>query len=140
MEFAPSSYLVRIAESVERIRSLGFVFPAILGIWLICSPAGGRAQTQPADEPNQLAHQVIEHWPQGQPAKPGEPVAWNYELGTLLEGMDALWYDTADASYYRYVKQCVDNLLSPDGTIPTYRLQENSLDNILAWTAASSLV
>jgi unsaturated rhamnogalacturonyl hydrolase len=55
---------------------------------------------------------------------------WNYELGVLLDGMDAAWYDSADGAYYHYVKQAVDPLLDSDGSIATYDPAANSLDNI----------
>ncbi len=57
--------------------------------------------------------------------------AWNYELGTLLEGMDAVWLNTADPRYFNYIKSSVDQFVGPDGSIPTYKPEENQLDNIL---------
>lgn len=55
---------------------------------------------------------------------------WNYELATLLNGMDAVWYGTADGAYFRYIKQSVDELVLPDGSIPTYNASADTLDNI----------
>jgi unsaturated rhamnogalacturonyl hydrolase len=115
----------------QGLHSFAFALTAIFWFWIVCWPAAGHAQEMSPDLAARLAHTVMQRWPQGEPPQPGTSVRWNYELGTLLNGMDALWYDTADADYYRYVKQCIDQLLSADGSIPTYRLQENSLDNIL---------
>jgi len=115
----------------QGIHSFAFAFTAIFWFWIVCWTAAGQAQELSPDLAARLAHTVMQRWPQGEPPQPGTSVRWNYELGTLLNGMDALWYETADADYYRYVKQCIDELLSADGSIPTYRLQENSLDNIL---------
>ena len=61
---------------------------------------------------------------------PGSPLTWNYELATLLNGMDAVWYDTADDTYFRFIKQSLDKLVLPDGSIPTYNASANTLDNI----------
>src|SRR5581483_8179881 len=67
-----------------------------------------------------MADATIERWPKGQFLTADKPWKWNYELGTLLEGMDAVWYDTADGAYYRYIKDAVDPFISADGAISTY--------------------
>ncbi|MGO9518802.1 MAG: glycoside hydrolase family 88 protein [Candidatus Korobacteraceae bacterium] len=77
------------------------------------------------------ANAAIARWPDGRFAAPGAPWAWNYELGTLLEGMDSVWLNTADASYFHYIQNSVDALLAPDGSIPTQKPEEHQLDNIL---------
>jgi unsaturated rhamnogalacturonyl hydrolase len=71
----------------------------------------------------------MERWPDGRFA----PVNthWNYELGTLLEGMDAVWFNTADAHTYNYIKHSVDQFVNADGSIPSWKPEENQLDNIL---------
>ena len=74
---------------------------------------------------------TIERWPEGHFAPAGAPWHWNYELGTLLEGMDAVWYGSANGEYFRYVKKSVDQFVGADGSISTYDESENSLDNVL---------
>ena len=64
-------------------------------------------------------------------ATAGQKWAWKYELGTLLEGMDSVWLNIADARYYNYVKSSVDQFVEPDGSIPTRKVEEYQLDNIL---------
>lgn len=78
-----------------------------------------------------MAQSTMQRWPEGRFTPPGAPWRWNYELGTLLMGMDAVWYDSADGEYYRYLKQSVDQFVGPDGSIPTYDPKENQLDSIL---------
>ncbi len=53
------------------------------------------------------------------------------KLGTLLEGVDAAWLNTADARYYNYIKKSVDQFVNADGSMPTYKVEENQLDSIL---------
>jgi unsaturated rhamnogalacturonyl hydrolase len=77
------------------------------------------------------ANAAIARWPDGRLAAPQTPGVWNYELGTLLDGMDAVWLNTADGRYFRYIQSSMDALLGPDGTIPTYKVDEYQLDNIL---------
>jgi unsaturated rhamnogalacturonyl hydrolase len=78
-----------------------------------------------------FADSAIARWPDGQTGKPGAPSTWNYELGTLLEGMDSVWLSTADPRYFNYIQKSVDALLAPDGSIPTLKPEEHQLDNIL---------
>jgi len=88
-----------------------------------------RAQELPWSQ--KMAKSTIQRWAAGRFAPPGANWGWNYELGTLLEGMDTVWYNTADRAYYDYVKQSVDQFVGPDGSIATYKPDENSLDDIL---------
>jgi unsaturated rhamnogalacturonyl hydrolase len=107
---------------------LYFVAFAMAGIGL-----QALAATQNADLPlSQLAARAaIARWPDGRFGAPGEPEKWNYELGTLLEGIDSVWLNTADPLYFRYIQSSVDALLAPDGSIPTLKPQDHELDNIL---------
>src|SRR5580658_9654865 len=77
------------------------------------------------------ANAATKRWPDGRFVSSGARWAWNYELGTLLEGMDAIWLNTADPRYYNYIKGAVDQFVDPDGSIPTRKLEENQLDDIL---------
>jgi unsaturated rhamnogalacturonyl hydrolase len=77
------------------------------------------------------ANAAIARWPDGRIAPAGAPSIWNYELGTLLEGMDSVWLNTADPRYFRYIQNSVDALIAPDGSIPTLKPEEHQLDNIL---------
>jgi unsaturated rhamnogalacturonyl hydrolase len=77
------------------------------------------------------ANAAIARWPDGHIAPVGAPSIWNYELGTLLEGMDSVWLSTADPRYFNYIQKSVDALLAPDSSIPTLKPEEHQLDNIL---------
>jgi unsaturated rhamnogalacturonyl hydrolase len=77
------------------------------------------------------ANAAITRWPGGRFVAPGAPWKWNYEIGTLLEGMDSVWLNTADPSYFHYIQNSVDALLAPDGSIPTLKPEDHELDNIL---------
>jgi len=74
---------------------------------------------------------AIDRWPEGQFGGAGAKRTWNYELGTLLEGVEAVWLNTADARYFNYMKSAVDRLVEPDGSIPSLKAEENQLDDIL---------
>jgi unsaturated rhamnogalacturonyl hydrolase len=86
------------------------------------------AQQPPISQ--RMANATMARWPDGRFVAPGEPWEWNYELATLLNGIDAVWYQTADGAYFRYAKQSVDALVTPDGSIPTYDPAAMTLDNL----------
>jgi unsaturated rhamnogalacturonyl hydrolase len=75
------------------------------------------------------ANAAITRWPEGRISRAGQ--RWVYELGTLLQGIDAVYLGTADARYYNYIKSSVDQLVTPEGAIPTYRNDIKELDSIL---------
>lgn len=79
----------------------------------------------------QAANATIKRWPDGRFVQAGSRWTWNYELGTLLEGMDAVWLNTANPQYYNYIKISIDQFVGPDGSIPTFKPEENQLDSIL---------
>jgi unsaturated rhamnogalacturonyl hydrolase len=77
------------------------------------------------------ANAAMERWPDGRFAPVGARWTWNYELGTLLEGVDSVWLNTADRRYFNYIESSVDQFVAPDGSIPTFNADENQLDSIL---------
>ena len=106
------------------------VASCVAAVSLVVSLSGAvHAQQAPGSQ--RMADATIERWPEGHFAPTGAPWHWNYELGTLLEGMDAVWYGSANGEYFRYVKKSVDQFVGADGSISTYDASENSLDNIL---------
>ena len=89
------------------------------------------AQAAERPWPARAADAAIQRWPDGRFAPAGARWVWNYELGTLLEGMDAVWLNSADPRYYNYIKSSVDQFVTPDGEIPTWKVEEYQLDSIL---------
>jgi unsaturated rhamnogalacturonyl hydrolase len=57
---------------------------------------------------------------------------WHYETGLVLLGMTALYEQTRDRRYFDYVKQTIDSLVAPDGSIKGYSVDEYNLDQINA--------
>jgi len=91
-----------------------------------------RAQApQQAPLSQRMANATIQRWPNGRFSQPEKPWRWNYELGTLLEGMEAVWYDSAKGNYYKYIAKSIDPFVGADGALSTYDESEYQLDNIL---------
>ena len=97
-------------------------------ITAFCSAQASSTQALPLSQ--RIANQAIERWPNGH-LLPNRDLRWNYDLGVLLNGMDAAWYNTANKRYFEYVQRSMDALVTPSGTIPTYKASTNTLDNIL---------
>jgi unsaturated rhamnogalacturonyl hydrolase len=90
-----------------------------------------RAASTPQPWSQRMANSSIDRWPDGRFAPAGARWVWNYDLGTFLESMDAVWAETEDPEYFAYIRKSVDQFVRPDGSIATYAPQEHQLDNIL---------
>jgi unsaturated rhamnogalacturonyl hydrolase len=104
-----------------------------LAVLLAGLPESASTWSQAAERSwsERAANAAIVRWPDGRFAPAGARWTWNYELGTLLRGFDAVWFSTADARYFNYIRSSVDQFLTPDGAIPTFKPEENQLDSIL---------
>jgi len=106
---------------------------SFLCILVLCAAAALTSQSALAQAlplSQRAADAAIARWPGGH-LDPAAPQRWTYELGTLLDGMDAAWLNTAGGRYFGYIQGSVDALLAPDGSIPTYKVDEYQLDSIL---------
>jgi len=106
-------------------------FLSLILLLEMTSSAGAAARADESPWSERAANAAIERWSDGRFVPDGQRWAWNYELGTLLEGVDAVWLNTADPRYYKYIKSSVDQFVMADGSIPTWKPEENQLDNIL---------
>ena len=113
----------------RRASCLRMITGVLLGVAALITASGEAAEKQPLSR--RIADATIQRWPNGRFVPAEKPWRWNYELGTLLEGMDAVWYSTAGRSYYQSIKDSVDPFVGADGTISTYEQSANSLDNVL---------
>lgn len=97
---------------------------------LLCVAFCVAASAQQLPWSQRVANSTIARWPAGRFLAPNAKWGWNYELGVLLNGMDAAWYSTADGKDYHYIQHAIDQLITPDGAIPTYNPSAKALDNI----------
>ena len=93
--------------------------------------AVGQLHSQQEPWSTRTAEAARARWPNGRFVPPDAKWAWNYELGTLLEGIGSVWKSTGDARYIHYIQSSVDQFVPEDGTIPSRKLEEYQLDNIL---------
>ncbi len=103
-------------------------------VMAIAATAGGASTAAHQDKllwSQRAANAAIARWPEGRFAPEGDRWTWNYELGILLQGIDAVWLNTTDPRYFNYIESAVDQFVEPNGSIPTMNADENALDNIL---------
>ena len=81
---------------------------------LVCLAASVAGQAQILPWSQRIANSVMDRWPDGYRGAandgPGRPI----ELGILLSGMDAAWYESADGDYYHYAKRVADQYVALD--------------------------
>src|ERR1700712_525756 len=103
-----------------------------LGIVLL---AMGAMNTYAQDKPlsQKGAANIMKIMPSDTSDKTGKPFKrWNYDEGVILKGIEGVWLQTADKSYFKYIQQSMDNLISADGsTITGYKSDALTLDNVL---------
>jgi unsaturated rhamnogalacturonyl hydrolase len=110
------------------VRALALVF-ATLTIVAAFSQAA-RAQELPWSQ--RVADQTLKRWPDGRFVPAGAPWNWDHQTSVLLQGVEAVWYNTADGDDFRYIKDSVDPFLSADGSsIRTYDPLKYSVDDVL---------
>jgi unsaturated rhamnogalacturonyl hydrolase len=92
----------------------------------------------PASTPVRMANTVIaetQRDPLGRMLYRGS-TGWKYEVGTLLDGMAAMYQVTRDPRYLEYVRATVDPLLTADGEVKEFKPEAHSLDNLEMGRAA----
>jgi unsaturated rhamnogalacturonyl hydrolase len=62
--------------------------------------------------------------------QPGIPPRWNYEQGVILKAIDAMWYSTGDAKYFRHIQKGMDYWIDEKGNHKDYDLEEYNIDHI----------
>ncbi len=55
---------------------------------------------------------------------------WNYEDGCLLMGCRRMFEATGDNEYKDFIMKYLEERVEPDGTIPTYSKEHNTLDDL----------
>jgi unsaturated rhamnogalacturonyl hydrolase len=80
----------------------------------------------PATPAQKMAATVLQQHPATTPA----PCTWGYEDGVRLDGMVAMWHNTADPAIFHFIQSSVDPCIAADGSIVGYKPETHTLDNI----------
>jgi len=55
---------------------------------------------------------------------------WTYDMGVVLEGAAAVWRNTGEGKYFKYVQSSMDAYLDKEGNINTYKTEDYNIDNV----------
>jgi unsaturated rhamnogalacturonyl hydrolase len=77
----------------------------------------------------ELSHTAMTLWKDGF-SQDGKPSKWSYDQGVILEGIAAVWKQTADPVYFNYIQKSMDSYVGEDGQIQTYKQDDHNIDNI----------
>ncbi|OWK72453.1 glycoside hydrolase family 88 protein [Pedobacter sp. AJM] len=55
---------------------------------------------------------------------------WTYDMGVVLEGAAAVWRNTGNGDYFKYIQSSMDAYLDKEGNIATYKAEDFNIDNI----------
>jgi unsaturated rhamnogalacturonyl hydrolase len=55
---------------------------------------------------------------------------WSYDMGVVLEGAAAVWRNTGDGKYFKYIQSSMDAYLDKEGNITNYKQEDYNIDNI----------
>ena len=87
-------------------------FRTLAYLLLLAAIAGSALAAEKKEMPwsQRAANAAMARWPQGHIDGPGRKPAFKYELGVMLQGIDDVYLNTADARYFNYIKSAVDRV------------------------------
>jgi unsaturated rhamnogalacturonyl hydrolase len=59
-----------------------------------------------------------------------KPAKWTYDMGVILKGIEGLWMNTGNGTYFKYMQQQIDFFVNDKGQIKTYKPDEYNIDHI----------
>lgn len=105
----------------------------ILACVLLTMPSASEARSYSPPSPPlyvRMADTALQIWNSSGPGKE----VWNYERGVLLYGIQEVWKRTRNPKYLAFVQNRTDAFVTSNGSIPTYKKSDYTLDNIRSGT------
>ncbi|HXD31953.1 MAG TPA: glycoside hydrolase family 88 protein [Pyrinomonadaceae bacterium] len=88
-------------------------------------------QAQPKTLSERLADTAMTRWKDSWELDRTRTERWSYDQGVLMKGIEGVWYNTANADYFRFIQRSIDRFVNDDGSIKTYKLDEYNIDHVL---------
>ena len=114
-----------------RVSGVALVFALVVAQGVGAAQSAGAIRGHSSDWSERTARAAMVRWPEGRFVAAGDRWVWNYELGTLLMGVDGVWRRTGEGKYFQYIQGAVDQFVGADGSIATYKVEEYQLDSVL---------
>jgi unsaturated rhamnogalacturonyl hydrolase len=77
-----------------------------------------------------IAATVMNLWKDSFALGTGSRANWSYDMGVILKGIEGLWMNSANPTYYNYILKQMDFFVQEDGTIKYYKPDEFNIDHI----------
>jgi unsaturated rhamnogalacturonyl hydrolase len=97
----------------------------ILALAMFFATGNTRAQQNCCSR--QVSQTAMTLWKDGF-SQDGKPSKWSYDQGVILEGIAAVWKQTADPAYFNYIQKSMDSYVGEDGQIQTYKQDDHNID------------
>lgn len=55
---------------------------------------------------------------------------WDYEQGLMLKAIEKVWNRTGEGKYFEYIRKDLDQYVKENGSIRTYKPEDQNLDNL----------
>src|SRR5215813_1234958 len=122
-------------DSIERERMRILIklllLATLTGSDLLLAQAQPKALAPQRALSEQIAITAMARWKDSWELDRTKTEKWSYDQGVVMKGLEGVWYNTADAEYFRFIQRSIDRFVNEDGTIKTYRVDEYNIDNIL---------
>ncbi|UKT63695.1 glycoside hydrolase family 88 protein [Pedobacter mucosus] len=69
-------------------------------------------------------------WQDSTALKDAKGPKWSYDMGVILEGTAAVWRNTGDGKYFKYIQSSMDAYVDKTGAIKTYKAEDYNIDNV----------
>jgi len=107
-------------------RSILYTAAALIGFSILSQ--SGFAQKKLSEQLTLTAMEKL--WQDTTVLKGPKGPRWSYDMGVVLEGAAAVWRNTGDGKYFKYIQSSMDAYLDKEGNITTYKAEDYNIDNV----------
>ncbi|MDN3587765.1 glycoside hydrolase family 88 protein [Pedobacter aquatilis] len=107
---------------------LSILYAAVATIGLSILSVGGFAQKKLSEQLTLTAMEKL--FQDTTVLKTAKGPRWSYDMGVVLEGAAAVWRNTGNGDYFKYIQYSMDAYLDKDGNITTYKAEDFNIDNV----------
>jgi unsaturated rhamnogalacturonyl hydrolase len=111
----------------KKVRGLTLLVLLPTVIWLL-----GAFKAQDKTRAVRMADSEMKRFPYGWMLDSSPKPKWGYCQGLVCKAILETWKQTGDKKYFEYVKGYADTMITAEGLIKTYRLEDYNIDQINA--------
>ena len=103
-------------------------FPTLLLTAALAAPFLAQAQTLPLSQ--RMTDAFMARQPDSIVVGGRSTARWDYEQGLMNRALERVWQRSDNPKYFNYIKKNIDQFVSKDGSIRTYKMEDYNLDNL----------